>query len=101
MSPDLEGRRVHVVMGCRVLARAKTLLRRPKRDEPNMIANNNKPASERAKALGRVGSGKPLPGIYVLRLWLGLVATLLRIYTPRPLKGSADLVIAGLWESGV
>ena len=70
MSPDLEGRRVHVVMGCRVLARAKTLLRRPKRDGPIMSASSQ-PASERAEALGRVGRSKPLPGIYVLGLWLG------------------------------
>ena len=101
MSPALEGRRAHVVMGCRALARTKTLLRRPRRDEPIMIANSSKPASERVKALGRVGSGKPLPGICVSRLWLGFVATLLRIYTPRPLKGSADILIAGLWESRV
>ena len=77
MSPDLEGRRVHVVMGCRVLARAKTLLRRPKRDEPIMIANNSKPSSQRATALGRVGSGKPHPcnlcitGFCLLQRYLG------------------------------
>jgi hypothetical protein len=90
MSPDLEGRRVHVVMGCRALAR-----------EPIMCQEQQ--ASKRAGQGAREGNGggKPLPGIYVLRLWLGCVATLLRIYTPRPQKGSADLIIAGLWESGV
>ena len=73
MSLDLEGRRAHAVMGCRVLARAKTLLRRPKRDEPIMIANNNKPASERAKALGRViGGGKPLSWNLCIAFVVGL-----------------------------
>ena len=76
MSPDLEGRRVHVVMGCRALAR-----------EPIMCQEQQ--ASKRAGQGAREGNGggKPLPGIYVLRLWLGCAATLLGYTRLGPKRG--------------